>query len=162
MRSKIKIENNSIRKTKNSSQVSLCDIYFVNEDYALHIYQGGKNTNDIRLRYSRNKTLIRTPKHVHWMLDVLLKKEKYRKKTDMFVELLVKKYVAQVTLPTPSCANYEDFVKDIYTENLNKYLKLSKAGEYPIEFLYMLIILLIAQEKTNYPTGGFFKKCWKA
>lgn len=156
------IRNEKIKKSKNSTEISECDIYFVGTEYSLHIYTGSKNPNDIRLRYKKTDTQMRTPKHMHWLLDLILKKEKYPQLTNEFVEMLIDKYSKITTLPTPGFDDYKDFCRKLLEENLRKYKSLSKAGEYQVEFLYLMITLLIAQEKTNYPSGGLFQEMLKS
>jgi len=153
----VEIRNDQIKKTKNSTEFSKCDIYFIESEYSLHIYTGNKNANDIRIRYKKRDTNVRTPKHSHWVLDMVLKKEKYPESTNRFISLIEEKYARVNVLPRPEFDLYRTLINDISIENLDDYKELSNAGEYPIDFLYLLIVLLIAQEKTNYPSGGLFQ-----
>ncbi len=160
--SAIEIRNDKLKKTRNSSEISDCDIYFIDYTYSMHIYQGSKCLNDIRLRYKIGDSLIRTPKHMHWLLDLILKKEKYPKLTDEFVDMLIEDYAQLKILPTSTYANYKKLIEELYEKDLSKFHKLSKAGEFPIEYVYLLIALLICQEKTNYPSGGLFQDMLKS
>ncbi|MBU1093340.1 MAG: hypothetical protein KKH01_02630 [Firmicutes bacterium] len=153
----LNIKNDRIYKTKNSKEISECDVYFTNSEFSLHIYTGTKNPNDIRIRYKKTNTQMRTPKHSHWVLDTILKKEQFPDLANKFIHLIEGKYKYVKILPAPDFNAYKSFVIEIYKENLSSYKELSNAGEYPIEFLYLLVMLLIAQEKTNYPTGGLFQ-----
>ncbi len=100
---------------------------------------------------------MRTPKHMHWLLDLILKKEKYPTLTDQFVDMLKNKYAEISALTEVSYEHYCSLVEGLFEEDLEEYSQLSNAGEYPVEFVYMIITILIAQEKTNYPEGGLFQ-----
>lgn len=160
--STIEIRNDKLKKTKNSLEISECDIYFSDNEYSLHIYQGSKCQNDIRIRYVIGDSRVRTPKHMHWLLDLVLKKEKYPKLTNEFVDMVIADYGIITSLPVPTFINYKNLVEKLYKKDLKKFGKLNKAGEYPIEYIYLLLSLLISQEKTNYPNGGLFQDMLKS
>lgn len=63
-----------IKKKNYGKDCSIVDIEFDN-NYILHIFQGKLSDNDILIRYSSNGKRMRTPKHIHWAVDLLLKLE---------------------------------------------------------------------------------------
>ena len=48
-------------------------IEFDFDNYILYVFQGTLSTFDIFLKYKKGNLRIRTPKHIHWAVDVLVK-----------------------------------------------------------------------------------------
>ncbi len=135
----------------------------VNNDYIVAIYKGQKSDADILIKYRQKlKTgkwsRIRTPKHIHWTVDILIKMFQNKELTEQFINELLKiwKSIKPVSseerehLDLKELLNYD-------TETLEKFKELSKYGEYSIKFLLLLAKLLMIQEKTNYPEGKLFQ-----
>ena len=60
-------------------------IEFVFTDYIIYVFQGSLSQFDIVIKYRKDGTRIRTPKHIHWVVDVLMKiqKRKFKRKKNM-------------------------------------------------------------------------------
>lgn len=122
--------------------------------FDLYVFQGtmaNASPYDIKIMYKDpNAVRIRTPKHIHWAVDLLLKKEHDPTLTNAFLAQLQNDWLSTVAL---TANNYQALntliINKCNNANLNKYLQLDNYGEYPIEFLYPLLILLAAQEVTN-------------
>ena len=107
-------------------------IEFDFDNYILYVFQGTLSTFDIFLKYKKGNLRIRTPKHIHWAVDVLVKLQGQKRltKNDYFtLSNLVKNALKVIKI--------ED------------YKKLDYYGEYPVDFLFVLMLLLSIQEKTN-------------
>lgn len=48
-------------------------IEFVFTDYIIYVFQGDLSQFDIVIKYKKDGKRIRTPKHIHWVVDVLMK-----------------------------------------------------------------------------------------
>ena len=48
-------------------------IEFVFIDYIIYVFQGSLSQFDIVIKYRKDGKRIRTPKHIHWVVDVLMK-----------------------------------------------------------------------------------------
>lgn len=139
-------------------------VFEVNGSYIIAVYQGSLSEFDILVKY-RQKIIdrwsrIRTPKHIHWAVDVLIKLHEDKEKTQDFLDFLIgiwnnthpvrnkDQQQAELTI--------ESLLRDIQTE-IQKYEALSNKGEYSVKFLIMLAKLLMIQEKTNLENAFMFK-----
>lgn len=125
-------------------------IEFVFTEYIIYVFQGSLSQYDILIRYRKDGTRIRTPKHIHWVVDILMKMQGN--------EVLTKRYLAAIQYCWNTCNplpdnNYETlktFIEDgEQAIDIEQYFSLNLFGEYDVEFLYVLMELLAVQEKTN-------------
>ena len=62
----------------------------VNEKFIIAVYQGSFSKYDILIKYrQKNKdkwSRIRTPKHIHWAVDILIKMHSDEEKTKQFLD----------------------------------------------------------------------------
>jgi len=137
----------------------------INDRFILAVYQGVISELDILIKY-RQKTKarwsrIRTPKHIHWAVDLLIKMHAEREQTKRFLNFLIG--IWNETIPIRSEKEKQE---SLTIENLlgscaaeiAEYQELEKRGEYSIRFLILLAKLLMLQEKTNRPDAYMFKK----
>ena len=66
----------------------------VNESTIIAVYPGSLSELDILIKYrqklkSGNWSRIRTPKHIHWTVDILLKMQTYRELTQQFLDFFI-------------------------------------------------------------------------
>lgn len=125
-------------------------IEIILDNYTIYIFQGELSKFDILIRYNKENKRLRTPKHIHWVVDVLMKLQANKQLTHNFLEHI--KLCWNKTIPL-SNNDYQTLKESIIKEenqiNLNEYLELNKYGEFNVEFLFLLMILLAIQEKTN-------------
>ena len=139
----------------------------VNGTYILAVYQGSLSEYDLLLRYRQRTegekwTKIRTPKHIHWAVDILIKMHADANTTKEFVEFLLNQW-HHVISPIRSEA---ERAKVLCTETLllevekeaKHYQNLSGKGEYSVKFLLLIAKLLMIQEKTNREDAYMFRK----
>lgn len=150
---------------KDGEKVRPLKVFEINGGFIVGVYQGSISKYDILIKYRQNVrdrwSRIRTPKHIHWTADILIKLYADREKTQEFLDFLI-----NVWNQTKPFKNNEEREKFLSIENLlhvnqgeiEKYKILSLKGEYSIKFLILLAKLLMAQEKTNFETAYFFKK----
>ena len=134
-------------------------IEFVFTDYIIYVFQGTLSRFDIVIKYKKDGTRIRTPKHIHWVVDILMKMQGN--------EILTKNYLQAIQDCWNSCVpltnNDYDTLK-VLIENgendidIEQYFPLNDFGEYDVEFLYVLMELLAVQEKTNRTDAYMFGK----
>ena len=137
----------------------------VNGSYILGIYQGTISAFDILIKYRQkinNKwSRIRTPKHIHWAVDILIKLHEDRERTQSFLDVLIGLW--ERTTPVKNREEQQKILSinkllEDSQELISKYETLSQKGEYSIKFLILLAKLLMIQEKTNLETAYMFKK----
>lgn len=125
-------------------------IEFVFTDYIIYVFQGNLSQFDIIIKYKKDGKRIRTPKHIHWVVDILMKMQGEEK--------LTKKYLLAIQHCWNTCVplsnNDFDTLKAIIKNGekaikIEQFFHLNRYGEYDVEFLYVLMELLAIQEKTN-------------
>lgn len=125
-------------------------IEFDFDNYTLYVFQGTLSDFDILIKYKKDRTRIRTPKHIHWAVDILVKMQCKKQ--------LSKKFLKEVKQIWDSCTPLQknDFetLKNLVEHSndaikIEQYESLNSYGEYPVDFLFILMILLSTQEKTN-------------
>ncbi|MFO8101539.1 MAG: hypothetical protein R6U37_05145 [Dehalococcoidia bacterium] len=141
----------------------------INGEFIIAAYQGALSEYDILIRYRQNIggrwSYIRTPKHIHWAVDVLIKMHSEKEKTKEFLHFLLDMWNKTEPMKSESerreILNIENLIaanKDIF----DKYEDLGRQGEYSIKFLVLLARLLMIQEKTNLETAYMFKNLIEA
>lgn len=145
----------------------------INDTYILGVYQGTLSDYDLLLRYRQKDSStksgwsrVRTPKHIHWAVDAILKMNHNNFETKKFLNFLIYQWDNHVK---PLSSNEERStlldVEQLKTEaniEAGKYPGLADKGEYSIKFLYLIAKLLMIQEKTNLPTAYMFRSLLKA
>jgi len=140
-------------------------VVLINGSFIIAVYQGSLSKYDILIKYRQKIdgkwSRIRTPKHIHWAVDVLIKMHFENKKTKDFLDFLIK--IWEDTTPFKNEQEREDFLNiekliEANKQEIERYEELSQRGEYSIKFLVLLARLLMAQEKTNLESAYMFKK----
>lgn len=117
------------------------------------VFEGSRGANpdhDILIKYQENGKRLRTPKHIHWVIDLLIKKEHNRELTLRFM-----KYLRDMYDCVDSFKSKEDRenceLKETTTAKLKPFQELNKYGEYKVDFIGHLIELMIKMEKNTPP-----------
>lgn len=140
-------------------------VFQINEKFIIAAYQGSLSRYDILIKYRQKNekgwSKIRTPKHIHWAVDVLIKMHSDKEKTKQFLDFLIE--IWNKTGPIKGDEERKKLLSIKYllessTEEIEKYEDLGKKGEYSVKFLILLAKLLMLQEKTNLETAYMFKK----
>ena len=134
----------------------------VSENELIYVIEGEKGQrpeSDILIRYSHGDN-YRTPKHAHWAVDLLLKKENNEKLTKEFINELKKEWEKCKPLNDREFITIKTIVnksqKFINDPSNKKYKTLSQYGEYDIDFLIVILVLLMYQEKTSSDKAELF------
>lgn len=154
-------------------ELTLLATFPVNGKYILGVYQGFISEFDLLLRYRQKDdtkrsgwSKIRTPKHMHWAVDVLIKMHSEEEKTKAFLDFLLDNWNNHISpLKTKEerdkLLDVESLSNQINLEASN-YDTLADKGEYSIKFLLLIARLLMIQEKTNMESAFMFKKLLEA
>ncbi len=117
------------------------------------VFEGSRGANpdhDILIKYQESGKRLRTPKHIHWVIDLLIKKEHNRELTLRFM-----KYLRDMYDQVDSFKSKEDRenceLKETTTAKLKPFQELNKYGEYKVDFIGHLIELMIKMEKNTTP-----------
>ena len=123
------------------------------------IFQGERGENpelDIVIKYQEEGKRVRTPKHIHWVIDLLIKKEHNEMLTLEFVKYLRDMWEKIEPFKTKE-EQQKCELKQTTNQKLKKFEELNEYGEYPVEFIGHLIELMMIMEKTGLSTAHVFK-----
>src|SRR3989344_8042750 len=84
-------------KPKNKEKVQAFKEFHLQDGAVIGVFQGSKGNVpelDIVVKYKDKftKKAVRTPKHIHWVIDLLIKKEHNRSLTLEFIDYLITMY----------------------------------------------------------------------
>jgi len=117
------------------------------------VFEGSRGANpdqDILIKYQEKNKRIRTPKHIHWVIDLLIKKEHNRALTIEFMKHLRYMYDSVQAFQSKEDRRKCD-LKGSTREKLKPYEELNKYGEYKVDFISHLIELMAKMEKNTPP-----------
>lgn len=123
------------------------------------VFQGSLGQNpdlDILIKYQEANKRVRTPKHIHWAIDFLIKKEHNKELTLEFVKYLREMWDKVEPFKTKE-EQQKCELKLTTPEKLKKFEELNQYGEYPVEFIGHIIELMMIEEKTGLSTAFMFK-----
>lgn len=140
-------------------------IFPINGSYIMAVYKGSLSEFDLLIKYRQFEngkwSRIRTPKHIHWAVDILIKQYIDNMTTSKFIDFLINMWDNEIK-PIKSkeeriqLLDSKELLKDVDKEAL-KYPSLANKGEYSIKFLLLMAKLLMIQEKTNYEKAYMFR-----
>ena len=137
----------------------------VNGTFYIAIYQGNLSPYDVLIKYRQLEngawSRIRTPKHIHWAVDILIKQHLENNATERLIDSLINLWDNQIQ-PIRSEEERERILDpqkllDEVNEEASKYIDLAGKGEFSVKFLLLLAKLLMIQEKTNYEGAFMFR-----
>jgi len=145
-------------------------VFLPDDRTIIGVYQGAFSQFDILIKYRQVKkdgewSNIRTPKHIHWAVDLLIKMHADKRKIRQFLDFLLDIWNKTSPIKSKSERNKILNIKNLlekHKDKIKKYQSISQFGEYRIEFLILLAKLLMIQEKTNMPGAYMFKKLLEA
>ncbi len=148
--------------------VNPLQIFQINDTYILAIYQGNISKFDMLLKYrqrnSKNKSgwsNQRTPRHIHWAVDILIKMHQDKKLTKKLVTFLLSEWNKTIAHKTKKQRLSDLTIKKLIprtAKEAKQFYKLNKYGEYSVKFLLLMAKLLMQQEKNNLKTAYMFRK----
>jgi hypothetical protein len=137
----------------------------VNGEFILGVYQGSLSPYDILIKYRQKEngrwSRQRTPQHIHWAVDVLIKHYLSKRQTNSLLDHLLE--VWEQTSPITSeeqrdsLLDTERLLAEV-NEEASAYSRLAGKGEYSVKFLILLAKLLMVQEKTNMDGAYMFRE----
>ena len=137
----------------------------VNGNFYVAIYQGSLSPFDVLIKYRQFEdgkwSRIRTPKHIHWAVDILIKQHMENNATERLIDSLIDLWdnTIQPIRSEEERARILDpatLLAEVNAE-ASKYNALAGKGEYSVKFLLLLARLLMVQEKTNYEGAFMFR-----
>ena len=149
---------------KRDKELPLLTQFSVNDHFIIGVYQGALSDFDMIIKYRQlingKWTRARTPKHIHWAVDILIKQNEKPEETNKFIDFLIKYWDSVQPIESSEERNKLLNIENLKAEANNEaknYKALANSGEYSIKFLLLLAKLLMYQEKTNNPDAYMFK-----
>ena len=134
-------------------------IEFVFTNYIIYVFQGTLSQFDIVIKYKKDGKRIRTPKHIHWVVDILMKMQGNETLTKQYLETIQSCWNTCVPLTNNDYNTLKVLIETGEEEiDIEKYFNLNTFGEYDVEFLYVLMESLAVQKKTNRADAYMFGK----
>lgn len=125
-------------------------IEFVFSNYIIYVFQGELSPFDIVVKYKKDGTRMRTPKHIHWVVDLLMKGQGNEALTKEYLLAIQNCWRTCVPLVNNNYATLKALIQDGEKAiDIGRFTALNQYGEYDVDFLYVLMELLAVQEKTN-------------
>jgi len=124
-------------------------IYTTTNKTTIYAAKGGKSQFNFKVQYKEPRKRMRTPKHIHLIIDLFMKKTGNR---DLTIEL-VEHFINEIVLKVKPSNTNPPTLQIFKPRHVGKFIGLDKYGEYPIDFLLVVTEMIMIQEKTNYPNG---------
>ncbi len=125
----------------------------LNDDTVIGVFEGSRGANpdhDILIKYKENGKRVRTPKHIHWVIDLLIKKEHNRDLTLKYMKYLRSMYDQVEPFKSKDDRKMCNLSQTTH-EKLTPFQELNNYGEYKVDFIGNLIELMIKMEKNTPP-----------
>ena len=155
------IQGQTVTRRDGIRIISIVDIDFQNGLW-IYVFPGGLSPNDIWIKFRNFNTprsMTRTPKHIHWTVDILIKKFGNPASTDRFLNDMLTRWQRVAPLPN---RNMQTILNNlIYSQSnqfISSYQNLNNYGFFSMAFLTHLMELLMIQEKTNNPNAYMFRR----
>ncbi len=150
------------RRTKEKTfHKEIMKIDFENGVY-IHAFQGGLSPNDILVQFQDTNipgTKKRQPSHIHWAVDILIKKENEEELTNEFLKEMLKRWEEVKPLKNREMGTIIENLKLSRDRGfITKFSGLNEHGFFTMEFIIHLMEILMLQEKSNYPDAYMFRR----
>lgn len=123
----------------------------------IFVEPGKKSAQDFIVRYKEPAKRLRTPKHIHIIVDLFAKHTGDPTLTTRFIRHILNDIIQAVT---PLDA-FPPTLQIFSPQTAESFSPLDAYGEYTVEFLLVVIELLMLQEKTNYPQGNLNRRLFQ-
>lgn len=138
-------------KPKGKAKLTAFKEFNLNGGEVIGVFQGSLGTNkdlDIVVMYKDRytKSQLRKPKHINWVIDLLIKKEHNRELTLQFIKYLIDVYDKTEPFKTKE-QQQKCELKYTNEEDLKKFEVLNAYGQYSVELIGHVMELLSIEEK---------------
>ncbi|APB33922.1 hypothetical protein GlitD10_1598 [Gloeomargarita lithophora Alchichica-D10] len=124
-------------------------LYTTQNQVQIYVETGRKSACDFVVKYREPRKRIRTPKHIHLMVDLFAKRAGNQQLCNAFVNHIINNII-QVVAPT---SQFPPTLQVFALSHSTTFNLLDQYGDYSTEFFLIIVELIMIQEKTNYPNG---------
>lgn len=148
-------------KPKNKPKLRAFKEFHLGDGTIIGVFQGSFGQNPdldivVKFKDKYTKSVPRTPKHIHWVIDLLVKKEHKKQLTIEFIKYLLSMYDKLEPFKNKE-EQQKCEIKFTEPKNLEKFKELDNYGQYSVEFIGNVIELLSIEEKTGFKGAFMFK-----
>jgi hypothetical protein len=132
-------------------------IHTTAEGVQIFVEPGKKSAYDFIVRFRQPGGRLRTPRHVHLIVEMYVKQAHDAALTTRLRDHLLGLFdrISPVVAFPPSLQLHQ-------ATDVRPFQKLNAVGEFSVEFLLVVSELIFIQEKTNYPTGSLTQRLYEA
>lgn len=134
-----------------------CCVYRTSRSDEIFVVRGKKSEMDFIVKYRSPGKRLRTPRHIHLVVDLYAKLAGNEALCMEFIDHLIE----MINVMKP-CATFPPSLEFYDSRQAAHFDDLSRYGEYSVEFFLVVTELIMLQEKTNYPNGKLNLKIFKA
>jgi hypothetical protein len=124
-------------------------VHITEKNVEIKVSPGKKSANDFRVHYREPGKRVRTPKHIHLIIDLYMKLSRNKLMTEELLDHIINEIILKVQPSTSYPPRLQVFSKN----HVDRFRELDSYGEYSVEFILIVVELIMIQEKTNYPNG---------
>lgn len=114
-------------------------IYTTANQIEIHVEKGSKSPNDFIVKYREPNKRVRTPKHIHLIVDLFAKRTGSLPLTNALLDHIIQNIILKVE----PAVSFPPSLQIFEPSHISHFHKLSQYGEYSIEFLLVTIELII-------------------
>lgn len=124
----------------------------------IHVVKGTKSQSpwDFIVKFKQPGRRLRTPSHVHLIVELYVKEAHNRNLTHQLVS-----YLLQVFQQVRPINYYPPRFQVFNRSNATPFAQLNAVGEFSVEFFLATSELIFIQEKTNYPAGSLTQRLYQ-
>lgn len=144
-------------KVKGRDEKAIIDYVF--DGYIITVFQGTLSEHDFIVKYKKDEKgcRLRQPSHTQWAVDFLMKIQGDKPLAQRLLQETNIMWEHTVPLENNNYDTLRVLIEnDEQFSQLSEFSPLNDYGEYKVEFLYTLMKLLAAQEKTNFSGAYMF------
>ena len=111
---------------------------------------------DFRVLYKEPRKNVRTPKHIHLIVEMYVKQAYHPELT-----MKLRDHLLSLFDKLKPVNSYPPSLQKFRIEDTKPYKELDKVGEFTVEFMLVTTELIMIQEKTNYPEGSLTRQLYE-
>jgi hypothetical protein len=115
----------------------------------IYVKPGSKSAWDFVVKYREPHKRVRTPKHIHLMVDLFAKRAGNPQLCHAFVSHIINNIIQKVT----PVSQFPPVLQVFTLSHSQAFNGLNQYGDYSTEFFLVIVELIMIQERTNYPSG---------
>lgn len=111
---------------------------------------------DFRVLYKEPGKNVRTPKHIHLIVEMYVKHAYHPELT-----MKLRDHLLSLFEELKPINYYPPKLQKFKIEDVEPFKKLDEVGEFTVEFMLVTTELIMIQEKTNYPQGSLTRQLYE-